>query len=270
MYRRVHELRFGGGIVSFMTTSAATREGDEERDGNALRGGVWVAPRDNPPHAEPSGVAWEQLQHLPTRTYARGDFVYRTGDLADGFYVLLEGRVKLSLPDPVRGERVVAVCGEGDLFGATAYGQEQRHHAEAVSLVDGTRVTSLSCTAFEELAQERSHTAIFLIQVLAARVQTLEEEAEYASLPVQARLARTLLQLAQKFGGEVAPGIYDLQIELRQNEIASLAGATRVSATEALGAWRSMGIVSGTRGHYQIDTRRLSTLLELLEADYRR
>ncbi len=96
-------------------------------------------------------------------------------------------------------------------------------------------------------------------------MQVLEEEAEFASLPVQARLARTLRDLAERLGREVEPGVYDLELALRQDEIASLAGATRVSATQALSAWRSMGVVSGTRGAYRIDVNRLTTLMELLE-----
>ena len=234
----------------------------------SLRGGVWVAPKNE----RGSGGAIADVLDLEffsgrylTRTFSRGERIFRAGDDADGFYLVLAGRLKLALPDPVRGERVVAVCGEGDLFGAAACGGAPTHRTEAVSLQDETLIVSLSCAELQEVTKDVPSVALLLTRALAARVQVLEEEAEFASLPVQARLARTLLDLARRLGDETAPGVYDLELALRQDEIASLAGATRVSATQALAAWRSMGIVVGTRGSYKVDAVRLSALMELLE-----
>ncbi len=231
----------------------------------ALRGGVWVAPDSGALSDDPTlDLDFFDGRYL-TRAFDRGDFVFRAGDSADGFYMALAGRIKLVLPDPVRGERVVAVCGEGDLFGAAACGGAPVHRAEAVSLQEGTLVVSLSCAELQEATKGTPAVALLLTRALAARVQTLEEEAEFASLPVQARLARTLLDLAKRLGQEVEPGVYDLELALRQNEIASLAGATRVSATQALSAWRDIGVVTGTRGSYRVDVARLESLLDLLE-----
>lgn len=230
---------------------------------NLLRGGVWVAPSDDASHAtfDLEALGGRYL----TRVFNQGEHVFRPGDAADGFYLVLSGRLKLTLPDPVRGERLVAVCGEGDLFGTAACGGAPMHRAEAVSLQAGTLVASLSCAELQEAAKDAPGVALLLVRALAARVQVLEEEAEFASLPAQARLARTLLDLSRRLGREVMPGVYDLELALRQDEIASLAGATRVSATQALSAWRNMGMVMGTRGAYRVDAARLEALLGLLE-----
>ena len=231
----------------------------------ALRGGVWVAPDRGALKGDPRlGLDFFGGRYL-TRTFNSGDFIFRSGDEADGFYLVLAGQVKLALPDPVRGERVIEICGEGDLFGAAACGGELVHRAEAVSLQAGTLVVSLSCAELQKATEDTPSVALLLTRALAARVQVLEEEAEFASLPVQARLARTLLDLSRRLGREVEPAVYDLKLALRQDEIASLAGATRVSATQALSAWRSIGVVTGTRGSYQVDAARLEALMGLLE-----
>ena len=230
----------------------------------ALRGEVWVAP-DNGALKDDPTLDLDFFEPYLKRSFSRGDFIFRSGDEADGFHLVLAGRVKLALPDPIRGERVIAVCGEGDLFGAAACGGVHEHRAQAVSLQAGTLVVSLSCAELQEATKDTPSVALLLTRALAARVQVLEEEAEFASLPVQARLARTLLDLSRRLGHEVEPGVYSLELALRQDEIASLAGATRVSATQALSAWRSIGIVTGTRGTYQVDVARLEALMELLE-----
>lgn len=231
----------------------------------ALRGEVWVAPDNGVLMDDPTlSLDFFEERYL-TRTYSRSDFVFRSGDEADGFYMVLAGRVKLVLPDPVRGERVIAVCGEGDLFGAAACGGVPIHRTDAVSLQTGSVVVSLSCAELQEVTKDVPSVTLLLTRALAARVQVLEEEAEFASLPVQARLARTLLDLSRRLGHEVEPGVYDLELALRQDEIASLAGATRVSATQALSAWRSIGVVTGTRGAYRVDAGRLEALMGLLE-----
>lgn len=247
------------------STEAASSKPDHAPVTPPLRGGIWVAPDSGVLTGDPSLDATFFDGRYLTRSFARGDFVFRTGDAADGFYLVLAGHVKIVLPDLIRGGRVVAVCSESDLFGATACGGAPIHPAEAISLQEGTLVVSLSCAELREASKNTPAVALLLARALAARVQVLEEAAEFASLPVQARLTRTVLELAKRLGSEVEPGVYNLELALRQDEIASLAGATRVSATQALSAWRSMGIMSGTRGSYRVNVERLTALMDLLE-----
>ncbi len=231
----------------------------------ALRGGVWVAP-DAPFEAV---AAEEELgvltRAIPPRRYARGQRVHRLNDPADGFFVVLSGRVKIGVPNTSAGERVLAVCGPGDLFGTSRCMGEPEHLSEAMSLADGTLVVNVTCERLREVVRAHPDVALKLTQALSTRIGVLEEQVEHARLPVQARLARTLLSLAKRFGTEVTPDVFEVRLALRHDEIASLAGAGRISVTQALSAWRAMGIVTGTRGTYQIDVARLAALTELLE-----
>ncbi len=68
--------------------------------------------------------------------------------------------------------------------------------------------------------------------------------------PAPSRLASTLLDLARRFGREADDGWVEVDLDLRQEDLAALAGTSRVSATQALGAWRALGLVEGTRGRY--------------------
>ena len=78
---------------------------------------------------------------------------------------------------------------------------------------------------------------------------------------MQVRLAQVMLDLTYRFGQETEAGLYDLHLELRHEEIASLAHASRVSATQAISAWRVQEIVLGTRGHYRVNVGHLERLM---------
>lgn len=235
------------------------------RASGPLRSGVWVAPETRFAELLRESGLINLTAVAPVRSFEKGDFVYRQGDPTDGFHVVLSGSVKIVAPG---ADRVLAVCGPEDVFGAEACASVRQHRSEALTLAEGTRVMSVSDAHFREASQRDPGVAYVFATVLAQRVQVLEEEAEHARLPAQARLARTLLSLAKRFGTELAPGILELELDVRHDEIASLANTTRVSATRALAAWRELGLVRGTRGSYRIDVRGLAGLIELLEEEH--
>jgi len=65
----------------------------------------------------------------------------------------------------------------------------------------------------------------------------------------------------------VGDGVYHLKLDLRHDEIASMANASRVSATQAISAWRAQQLVLGTRGDYRVNVRGLEALVEGLELE---
>ena len=202
------------------------------------------------------------------RTYRKGDRIFRRGEPVDGFHVVLEGYVKIVRPGTVVGDQVVAVSGPGDLFGTDACSGFLEHRTDALALRGDTLVAAVTCDRLKELAQRAPGVALALSQVLAARVTALEEQLEQVMLPAQARLARAFLALAQRFGLETEPGIFELSLDLKHHEIASLASVTRVSVSQALASWRGLGIVQGTRGVYCVDAPKLVALLEVLEFEH--
>jgi CRP/FNR family transcriptional regulator, cyclic AMP receptor protein len=240
------------------------------------RAGLWVVP-DAQLDAFITPQEREQFAVIaPARTYDKGERLFRQGDICDGFFVVVAGRVKLSVPGSVGGERVLAFCGEGELFGCVT-GEGGLHHSEAVAMADGTQVVAVTHTQYFRVAQQVPAVAVAITRVQAQRVQALEEQLERAQLPVQARLAHTLLDLTRRFGlnggddvagaGTAGDGLVELLLDFHHDEFASLAGTTRVRATQALSAWRSMDLVRGTRGAYTVNVPGLQALLELLEAE---
>lgn len=189
----------------------------------------------------------------PHRPYRRGEHVFRQGDAAAYLYVLIEGHVKLSTPSWLGSERVMHVCGPDDFFGENFLTQAESCAADALVVSERALICPISREQFMTVVREVPSAALAFAAALAHRNAELETKLGVMSQPVQARLAHVMIELAQRLGTPTENGTYQLQVELRHDELASLAGTNRVSATHALSLWRKRQLVKGTRGHYQVN-----------------
>ena len=229
------------------------------------RGRVWVVPETGwRTLLDPDSMAGF-ASICPPRPYRKGEAIYRPGDPAESLFILLEGRIKISLPSPA-GERVVAVVGPDDFFGESFLTQARERKSEAVCISKRAVVCPVNRDQFLEAARRVPEAALAFASVLAERNQLLEEELRRTTLPAMVRVAGVLLVLARRFGGEPKKGWVTLRLDLTQEEIGSLAGTTRVTTTQILSELRDRGLIKGTRGTYELDIEGLEELVEALEA----
>src|SRR5262249_21740008 len=86
--------------------------------------------------------------------------------------------------------------------------------------------------------------AVRIIELLCDRIRASNERIEDTIfLPLHARLARRILALADDFGAE---------LQITQEELASLVGAARESVNRQLQEWRENGIVKLGRGRIRV------------------
>jgi CRP/FNR family transcriptional regulator, cyclic AMP receptor protein len=229
--------------------------------------GVWVLTDTNWSTAIQPDDMREMGAICPPRPYRKGELIYRPGDPAESLFIVLKGNVKLSLPGMAGRDRVVAICGPDDFFGESFLTGKNQQHAQAVCLADQTVVCPISRSQFLEVSQRVPGVALLFATVLVARVQRLETQLELMASPAQACLGRCLLLLTKRFGTEIKPGVLNLNIGLKHEDLASLAATTRVSATQAISVWRAQGLIEGTRGEYQIRMETFETMIERLEQE---
>jgi CRP/FNR family transcriptional regulator, cyclic AMP receptor protein len=204
----------------------------------------------------------------PPRTFRRGDRVYRYGDPADALCVLIHGHVKLSVPARLGGERVVSVCGPEDFFGESFLSGHPQRSAEAICLENETMVCSISRQAFLTLSGEAPTVVLAFMAAFAGRSVDLQGQLDDLSRSAEVRLIRTFLRLTQRLG-ESKPERGDwaaLSLDLKHEDLAGLANVSRVTATEVLSQWRSLGLLTGTRGQYEVNVDGLALREEELEA----
>lgn len=200
----------------------------------------------------------------PPRRFQKGDAIYRYQDRADDLYIVLEGKVKIAVPTPDGGERILSVLGPGDFFGESFLTGAQRHNTDAVAITDEVVASPVCLDKLLELTAKVPNVALALARVLATRVQELESQLETTTAPVSARVGGALLAFARRFGEDVdgADQRTRVKLDLTHEELAAFVGSTRVTVTNALGELRDLGLVEGTRGHYVIDVPALEAYVE--------
>jgi len=193
---------------------------------------------------------------LRRRTFKRGTMIFHKDQTGDALYVIESGRVRIFLPTESGTELTVEVSGPGDVFGELALLDGRPRSASAETLEDTTAFT-LTREEFKAHLAATPQLAVALIELLSTRLRHVTEYAEsLAHLDVHARLARTLLEMADRYG--VKRNGIEIDLDLTQADLATMVGATRERVNRALAAFRAQGLLE-LRGRKiaLLDTTRL-------------
>jgi CRP/FNR family transcriptional regulator, nitrogen oxide reductase regulator len=80
--------------------------------------------------------------------------------------------------------------------------------------------------------------------------QLIERLEEVASVPVEQRIARTLLRMAQRaYGESTADGC---ELPLSRQDLAELTSATLPTVSRIMSRWRMERLIAGTRGRVKL------------------
>lgn len=172
----------------------------------------------------------------------RGSSVFREGDQGDQLYFIVSGKIKLSCTTQEGRENLLAILGPGELFGELALFDPSPRTATATA-VSETRLAGLTNENLRTLLRTRPEVSAQLLQALARRLQrTNESLAGLVFSDVPGRVAKALLDLADRFGSPVTDGIL-VAHELTQGELAQLVGASRETVNKALADFAQRGWV---------------------------
>ena len=197
--------------------------------------------RQAPLFAGLDDAAWTALsRHLTTRTLTRGEHLFREGDPGDALHVVADGKIKICRAATDGRENVIAILGPGDLLGELSIFDAQRRGATATAVVDCTLAT-LSDADFRGWLAEHPEVSLALLRALAARLrQTNEAMADLVFTDVPGRIAKTLLNLAERFGEPDGDAVR-VPHDLTQEELAQLVGASRETVNKALADFAGRG-----------------------------
>ena len=174
---------------------------------------------------------WADAQ--PARRAGRQD-PGRLGASSSGVYIVLEGRVQVTLYSLGGKEVILRDLGEGDIFGELAAIDGQPRSASIVALTD-CQLASIPGETFRAAVTELPEGAMWLARRMTAQIRDLTERVfELNALRVRSRLHCELLRLC----GTAADGRGSITLEPTPThaELASRVGTHREAVTREIGS----------------------------------
>ena len=208
------------------------------------------------------GLPQDQLEALAgivrSRRFNKGEIIFSEGDEADGFYVVVEGVVKIFKLSVEGKEQILHIFEPGEPFGEVPVfaGEHFPAHAEAIA---ESRVLFFPRDAFVDLIKQIPSLALNMLATLSMRLRQFTVKIEDLSLKeVPGRLAAYLLYLSDEKGGA---GSVNLSISKQQ--LASLLGTIPETLSRILARMTKDGFIEMDGRHIVIrDRARLEELSE--------
>ncbi|RJL22008.1 Crp/Fnr family transcriptional regulator [Bailinhaonella thermotolerans] len=170
----------------------------------------------------------------------KGRTLFREGDSGDRLYVVLEGKIKLVRTSVDGRENLLSVLGPGEMFGELSLFDPRPRTATAVALTD-VRLAGLGHDDLRPWLTGRPEVALHLLRALAQRLRrTNDVMADLVFTDVPGRVAKALLDLAERFGRQSESGLL-VHHDLTQEELAQLVGASRETVNKALADFAQRG-----------------------------
>jgi CRP/FNR family cyclic AMP-dependent transcriptional regulator len=176
------------------------------------------------------------------RRYPKDTVVFFENEEGDIFFMILEGRIKVTILGDDGREIILSVLGAGDFFGELALLDNEPRSATAIA-IEESELLSLHRTDFENVIAGNPAILGALIKVLTTRLRRANHQiSTLALLDVYGRVARVMLDMAKEEGKRLKDGRIAFRRATHQ-EIANRIGTTRETVTRMLKDLERHGLI---------------------------
>jgi CRP/FNR family transcriptional regulator len=170
-----------------------------------------------------SGLPEDQLKEIRNiavdRHFNKGEIIFSDGDEGSGFFVVVEGLVKIFKVSAEGKEQILHIYGPGEPFGQVAVYAGRSYPASAQAILK-SHVLFFPRAAFVDLITRIPSLAMNMLAVLSMRLRAFTVQVENLSLKeVPGRLAAYLVYLADEQGKEDI-----ISLSISKGQLASLLG----------------------------------------------
>ncbi|MBM4313130.1 MAG: Crp/Fnr family transcriptional regulator [Deltaproteobacteria bacterium] len=185
-----------------------------------------------------SKAQYEALARIAIRrSLKKGERVFSEGDEGTGFYMVVEGRVKIFKVSAEGKEQILHLFGSGESFGEVSVFTGRGFPADAVTALQ-TTLLFFPRMAFSALIQKDPALALNMLGQLSMRLRHFADLIEDLSLKeVPGRLAKYLLYLSSKDGDR------ELALDISKGQLASVLGTIPETLSRILAKMHRQGLI---------------------------
>lgn len=180
---------------------------------------------------------------LVRRKFVKGRALYRQDEVSDQVFVVVSGRVGVTMLRSDGQELLIDIVGPGALCGEGAAFDGLPRFSSANAMEDCEALV-IPATDFCKLMSSHAELAPLVVQTLALKQRMLATRlGQVTQASPEVRITELLSQIT-------APD--SPTIVLTHQQIANLIGASRITVTRAMQKLRRDGAVRCRRGHYEL------------------
>ena len=187
------------------------------------------------------------------RRFTRREVLFHEGDPGDTLHLIDKGRVAIRITTPLGDAATVGVLGRGDVVGEMAVLEEGGRRGATVMALEPTETLSIDRGQFQELRRRYPGVDLFIFDVLMANLRRVNVQLmEALFVPVDRRVIRRLLSLAEIYAARDQIDGNGVEVALTQDDLASLAGTSRATVNRVLRQAEDDGAVALSRGRIRV------------------
>ncbi|SJZ79072.1 Crp/Fnr family transcriptional regulator [Consotaella salsifontis] len=202
------------------------------------------------------------LATASARRLPEGTVVFSQGAMAEEFFILLHGRLKVVQTTADGQQVVVRHVNPGEVYGiAMAVGRDD-YPATATAVAESLTLAWPN-REWNSLIARSPALSLSMLQTVGQRLQDAHTRIrELSTEAVERRVAHALLRLVRQAGKRTEEGIL-IDFPITRQDIAEMTGTTLHTVSRILTAWEGQGLVAGGRKKIVVcDAHRLFLLAE--------
>ncbi len=182
-------------------------------------------------------VITEISQIAVVKSFAKGQEIFGEGDKALGFYLILEGLVKIYKLSSKGKEQIIHILGVGDIFAEIVLAGIERYPAYAQALTK-CKVAFFERLSFLKLIQNKPELALSIIGLFALKLRSLLKSIDTLTLKeARERLITYLWELSDEGKKE------SFSLEVNKSHLALLLGITPETLSRLFQKFKEEGLL---------------------------
>ena len=189
-----------------------------------------------------SGLSQKEINTIGNiahkKVFHKNNIILQKGDEGEALYIILSGRIKVTLVSEAGKEIILAILKGGDFFGEMSLLDNEPRSANVVAVED-TIILTIYRNDFNYLTKNNPSISLNLLNHLSLRLRHANKKiGSLALLDVCGRIANLFLDMAKEEGKGIL-----LMERLTHSEIANMIGSKREVVSRALKCLKEGGYI---------------------------
>lgn len=208
------------------------------------------------------GVLDEILRSARSMRYGEGSIAFRQSEAPSYYYLLINGRIRVSKTTPRGDEVIVRYISPGQPFGIAVALGLPAYPATATAVLESLAL-SWPSSFWSRMSVLCPRLASNALEAVGGRLQDSNSRVvELSTQQADRRVAHALLRLIDQAGKKTENGTL-IDFPVTRQDLAQMTGTTLFTVSRILSAWAEQGLVESSRRHIVIrDPHRLVLLAD--------